>query len=58
MADDLGRAARDSGGAAGREEFLQVRGSFAGPGGSPAGLGGDFIVFRYILIGFRLFGIC
>ena len=29
---------------AGRK-FLQARGSFAGPGWSPAGLGGDFIVF-------------
>ena len=68
MADDLDRAGRGSGrrcrpgwshsGRAGTPPGSW--GSFAGPGGSlnireevPAGLGGDFIVFRYIIYVFR-----
>ena len=42
-----GSSCRSGGPFADPEGLLQVRGSFAGPGGSPAGLGRDFIVFRY-----------
>ena len=54
MAADLGRTAAGRAGVIqavpgflrGPGVLLQVRGSFANPGGSPAGLGEDFIIFR------------